>query len=192
HWALGDCPRAQWTRYALDATLLCVRRDATGAGPPDWTAPRDLTFRGWLRGGCRERPPTVDDLDYHLGTLFPPVRPRGWLELRMMDAQLDDGWMAAVAIAATLMDDPKAAEIAYAAVEHLTSPDLWLRAARNGPADPVLGPVVRTCVATAVEALGRSDPGGPAHRAAEQFAERYAGRGRCPADDCLADRIGVM
>ena len=42
--------------------------------------------------------PTVDDLAYHLATLFPPVRPKGWLELRMIDAVPDPRWQVAVAL----------------------------------------------------------------------------------------------
>ncbi|MDK1472224.1 ergothioneine biosynthesis glutamate--cysteine ligase EgtA [Streptomyces sp. 549] len=181
-------PRTAWTRYALDAPLLCLRRHADGPGPADWTAPPRLTFRSWLRGGCAERPPTVADLDYHLGTLFPPVRPRGWLELRMIDAQPDDGWIAATAVTSTLLDDPRAADAAMAATEPLTGGDIWLRAARHGPADPLLGPAVRECVAAAEAALGRTAPGGVPHRAVAAFAERYAERGRCPADD----RLGAL
>ena len=45
-------------RYALDAELLCVRRD----GSPSWSAPPGLTFRDWLRGPGGERRPTLDDL----------------------------------------------------------------------------------------------------------------------------------
>ncbi|WP_308119535.1 ergothioneine biosynthesis glutamate--cysteine ligase EgtA [Streptomyces sp. JJ38] len=178
-------PRAEWARYALDAPLLCLRRGHDGPGA-DWTAPPRLTFRDWLRGDCAERPPTRADLDYHLSTLFPPVRPRGWLELRMIDAQPGDGWIAATAVAATLLDDPDAAAEARAVTEPLaarpSSPGLWLRAARHGPADPLLGPAVRGCVAAAEAALAKSAPGGAAHRAVAEFAERYADRGRCPAD----------
>ncbi|UGY92288.1 ergothioneine biosynthesis glutamate--cysteine ligase EgtA [Streptomyces gobiensis] len=180
-------PREQWTRYALDAPLLCLRRRSHNGAPADWTAPPQLSFRSWLRGGHPERPPTRADLAYHLSTLFPPVRPRGWLELRMIDAQRGDGWIAATAIATTLLDDPYAAKLAHAATEPLTAPDIWLRAARHGPADPLLGPAVRTCVAAAESALYRSDPGGVPHRAVAAFAERYADRGRCPADDHLTD-----
>lgn len=188
----GGGPRDQWVRYALDASLLCLRRQPTPGAEVDWTAPPQLTFRDWLRGGYVERPPTRADLDYHLSTLFPPVRPRGWLELRMIDAQYGDGWIAAAAVAATLLDDPQAAEAAYAVVEPLTGPDLWSRAARYGPADPLLGPAVRACVATAELALARSDPGGVAHTAVAEFAERYAARGRCPADDFRHDRQGAL
>lgn len=31
--------------------------------------------------------PTLDDLAYHVTTLFPPVRPRGFLEVSYLDAQ---------------------------------------------------------------------------------------------------------
>jgi len=185
----GGDPRERWAHYALDAPLLCLRRDP----PADWTPPRGLSFRCWLRGEGRERPPTRDDLDYHLGTLFPPVRPRGWLELRMIDAQHGDDWIAATAVAATLLDDPKAADCAWAATEplHDGADDdvavawLWERAARDGPSDPLLGRAVRECVAAAESALAREDSGGTAHRAVAAFAERYSERGRCPAHDRL-------
>ncbi|KOG85757.1 glutamate--cysteine ligase, partial [Streptomyces varsoviensis] len=76
-------------------------------------------FRAWARGGW-PRPPTADDLAYHLTTLFPPVRPRGHLELRMIDAQPgDDGWLVPLAVTAALFDDPVAAETAYRAVKPL-------------------------------------------------------------------------
>jgi ergothioneine biosynthesis glutamate--cysteine ligase EgtA len=179
----GD-PRERWARYALDAELLCLRRDP----PADWTAPPRLSFRSWLRGAAAaaERAPTRDDLDYHLSTLFPPVRPRGWLELRMIDAQNGDGWIAATAITATLLDDPSTAESAWAATEPLEgSADVWERAARLGPADPLIGQAVRECVAAAESALSKSDPGGTLHRSVTDFAERYAERGRCPANDQL-------
>ncbi|GAA4938661.1 hypothetical protein GCM10023238_00440 [Streptomyces heliomycini] len=71
-----------------------------------------LTFRKW--SGPHARPPTRDDLDYHVTTLFPPVRPRGHLELRMIDAHArDDGWIVPLAVVAALFDDPEAAETAY-------------------------------------------------------------------------------
>ncbi|WP_328667218.1 glutamate-cysteine ligase family protein [Streptomyces sp. NBC_00322] len=77
--------------------MLCVRRSD---GLP-WTAPDGMTFRDWLRTG--ERPATLADLNYHRTTLFPPVRPRGHLELRMIDAQPGDGWMVPLALVSVLM-----------------------------------------------------------------------------------------
>ena len=49
------------------------------------------------------RPPTAGDLEYHLSTLFPPVRPRGHFELRMIDAQPGDGWVVPLAVASALL-----------------------------------------------------------------------------------------
>ena len=191
----GPDPRDTWTAYALDAELMCIRRD----GPAGWTAPPGLTFRDWLRGGG-ERRPTADDLTYHLSTLFPPVRPRGHLELRMIDAQQADGWIVPTAVATALLDDPKAADAAMAAAEPLwhrpgpgsaryrrSDADPWLRAARHGPADPALGRASRACFEAADEALGRASAPTRVRRAVAGFAERYVLNGRCPADDKLAD-----
>jgi glutamate--cysteine ligase len=202
-------PAAAWAAYALDARLLCLRHDAgTGggaagdgghgsAGDADWSAPEGLTFRGWLRGAAPGlRRPTRADLDYHLSTLFPPVRPRGWLELRMIDAQNGDDWIVPTVLTAALMDDPVAAATAWAATEPLCaglddpmdplpSDEVWRRAARIGPADPDLAKAARTCFAAAESALARSQAPAALREALAGFAERYPERGRCPADDQL-------
>ena len=220
----GD-PRDAYTAYSLDAELLLVRRP----GSPSWVAPRGLTFRGWLRGQG-ERPPTVGDLTYHLSTLFPPVRPRGHLELRMIDAQPGDGWIVPAAVAWALFEDPRAADAAMAAAEPLwdghgngaagatpcpgpfgrdNSPgggrphagstgrnghrgsdgapngNPWLRAARDGPADPALARASRQCFEAADAALGRSGVPAEIRRRVAEFAERYVTTCRCPADDQL-------
>ena len=207
--------REHWVRYAMDADVLCVRNPD---GQP-WTVPAGLTFRDWLRGSGQTRapgrqdadvpaPPTVNDLDYHLSTLFPPVRPRGHLELRMIDAQPGEGWIVPVSVVAALTDDPVAADAAMAATEPVwqnggsgrgeaapvprqlpsgrgreTSP--WLRAARLGLADPVLARAAQRCFEAASAALARIDAPAAAKTAVEDFAERYVQQGRCPADDIL-------
>src|SRR5215472_3438997 len=98
HNGHGGDPRADWAAYALDAQVMCVRDD----GSADWTAPPGLTLRDWVRGTAADdgqlRAPTTADLSYHLSTLFPPVRPRGHFELRMIDAQPGDGWIVPTAV----------------------------------------------------------------------------------------------
>ncbi|SEL65860.1 ergothioneine biosynthesis glutamate--cysteine ligase EgtA [Streptacidiphilus jiangxiensis] len=183
-------PRDAWARFALDAGLLCLRRDETA----DWTSPAGHTFASWLRGGVAERPPTRGDLDYHLSTLFPPVRARGWLELRMIDEQPGDGWIVPALVTTVLLDDLRAAEAAWAATEPLcgaSSPfpplAVWTRAARMGASAPELAKAALACFEAADAALARADVPAPLRAAVTTFAEQYTARGRCPADDLLDD-----
>ncbi|OQR63979.1 ergothioneine biosynthesis glutamate--cysteine ligase EgtA, partial [Streptomyces maremycinicus] len=155
--ALNGDPRAAWARHVLDAPVMCVRRDG---GP--WEVPDRLTFRQWTRSAS---PPTREDLDYHLTTLFPPVRPRGHLELRMIDAQPgDDGWIVPLAVTTALFDDPEAAESVYRAVKPLAERarplpaphnPLWIDAARYGLTDPELHEAAVAAFTTALRALPR-------------------------------------
>ncbi|NYI06390.1 glutamate-cysteine ligase family protein [Allostreptomyces psammosilenae] len=198
----GD-PREQWARYALNAPVLCVR---SAPGRP-WTAPPGLTFRRWITGGG-DRPPTLADLDYHLTTLFPPVRPHGHLELRMIDAQPDDGWTVPLTLVDALLADPAAGGAAAEALLELAGragagagtearpgaearpprDPLWTAAARHGLADPALHRAALACFAAARDALPRLGAPAAARRALDAFAERYVEPGRCPADDHL-DRL---
>ncbi|QES47103.1 ergothioneine biosynthesis glutamate--cysteine ligase EgtA [Streptomyces venezuelae] len=190
----GD-PRAAWARHALDTEVMCIR-PTPGAGPdePDepWAVPQGLTFRDWLRGGG-PRPATPEDLEYHLTTLFPPVRPRGHLELRMIDAQPgEDGWLVPAAVVHALFDDPEAAETAYRVVKVLADEygprpaprnPLWRAAARHGPADPELRAAGIACFRAAAEALPRLGASGHVLDTVGAFTDRYVLRGRCPADE---------
>jgi glutamate--cysteine ligase len=87
----GEDPCASFTRYALDAGVMMIWRDRPGTDDARVPATR-LRFGDWVDHGHPLGHPTVDDLDYHLTTLFPPVRPRGWLELRMIDALPEEWW----------------------------------------------------------------------------------------------------
>ncbi|MFJ9428567.1 ergothioneine biosynthesis glutamate--cysteine ligase EgtA [Streptomyces sp. NPDC101490] len=180
-------PREEWTAHVLDTPVMCVRADE---GP--WAVPEGLTFRDWLRSGG-PRPPDADDLRYHITTLFPPVRPRGHLELRMVDAQSgQDGWMVPVAVTTAVFDDPEAAETVHRAVRPLAERagpgpaprnPLWLAAAREGLADPELHAVTREVFAAALDALPRIGAGPEVREAVAAFHERYVIPGSCPADE---------
>ncbi|GAA3824755.1 ergothioneine biosynthesis glutamate--cysteine ligase EgtA [Streptomyces phyllanthi] len=182
----GD-PRAVWARHVLDAPVMCVRADE---GP--WGVPEGMSFRAWTRSAD---PPTSADLGYHLTTLFPPVRPRGHLELRMIDAQPgEDGWIVPLAVTAALFEDPEAAEVAYRTVKPLVERagslpapcnPLWIAAARSGLADPELREAAAVCFEAAAEALPRLGAGTDVLKAVAEFTDRYVARGRCPADDLL-------
>jgi glutamate--cysteine ligase len=170
---VGDDPAEAWARYALDAKVMMVR-----GGDGHWTGDPGMTFREWLVEG----EPTWADLDYHLSTLFPPVRPRGWLELRMIDALPEEYWPVPVALVTALLDDPKAAELAAEAAEPVAG--RWFTATVLGPADRELAGAARRCFAAARSALVRLGAQELLPIFDEYYA-RYVEPGRCPADDIL-------
>ena len=175
----SDSPSDQWARYALDARVMLVR-----AGPERFVPVFEhLTFEEWMSRGHELGYPTDDDLAYHLTTLFPPVRLRGWMELRMVDALPEPWWRVPGAVATALLDDPVAAAEARAA----TAPTahLWRQAARLGLSHPALAASARRCFTAAIAARPRlgADPETQAVCAA--FFDRFVARGRCPADEVL-------
>jgi len=145
----GTDPATAWGRYALAAPLLCLRRDRGS-----WHPPAGLTFADWIAGAIRPAP-TVDDLDYHLGTLFPPVRPRGYVEVRFLDAQPPDEWIAPVAVLASLLADATTTEAATELAEPVAG--AWSTAARRGLADPALRGAASAVAELACRALERTD-----------------------------------
>jgi glutamate--cysteine ligase len=153
----GD-PAEAWARTAMDAPVLCLRRGDT------WDAPAGLTFGAWADGAlvgsdlavgdpARGRP-TYDDLVYHLSTLFPPVRPRGYLEVRYLDAQPGDGWIAPTLLLTALMSDPALIDRALAAAEPAAG--RWFPAAREGLDDKLVLQAARDLVDLGTEALSRT------------------------------------
>ncbi|MDT5206079.1 MAG: glutamate--cysteine ligase, partial [Mycobacterium sp.] len=174
--ASDEDPGTDWARYALKAPVMLVHS-------PDAVPILDrVPFADWadgreLLGGRR---PTRHDLEYHLTTLFPPVRPRRWLEIRYLDSLPADIWPAVVSTIVTLLDDPVAADLAAEAVEPVAT--VWDTAARIGLEDQRIFTAANRCVAIAAERApaGRSDGMQRLADAVEQ--------GRCPADD-VSDRV---
>lgn len=172
----SDDPASDWARYALRAPVMLVNTpDAVPV--TNWVPFADWADGRAVLGGRR---PTEADLEYHLTTLFPPVRPRRWLEIRYLDSVPDALWPAVVFTLTTLLDDPEAAAIAAEATAPVAT--AWDRAAQTGLADRHLQNAAITCVATAAE------------RAPAELTEsmalltRSVQEGRCPADD-FADQV---
>ncbi|HET9877492.1 MAG TPA: ergothioneine biosynthesis glutamate--cysteine ligase EgtA [Mycobacterium sp.] len=172
----GADPAADWARYALKAPVMLVHN------PEAVPVTQYVPFAEWADGRALlgDRHPTADDLEYHLTTLFPPVRPRGWLEIRYLDSAPDTLWPAIVFTLVTLLDDPVAADMAADAVEPVAT--AWDTAARIGLADQRLYAAANRCVAIAAERA--PVPLGDGMRRLVELVER----GRCPADD-FADRV---
>jgi len=174
-------PAAAWARYAMTAPVVFVRsRDQEAAA-----VRMPVSFAKWASGAVRlaGRTPTTADLDTHLTTLFPPVRLRGYLELRYLDMTPPRWWPAVAAVVTTLMDDPVAADKAAEATERTTA--LWTTAAREGLTDAVLADSARRCLTIAAERV----PAGLASAVAD-LAD-LVDSGRCPGD-LLAQRIAEI
>jgi glutamate--cysteine ligase len=177
-----DPPAAEWADYALAAPVMLIRDRSGGIAPVRGRT----SFADWVSGGGPGgRHPTAADLDYHLTTLFPPVRLRGFLEIRYLDAAPATWWPALAATTATLLDVPAAADAAAAATEPVAG--AWDRAARSGLADPPL----RAAAVACLEAAVRHAPAG-LDREVSALAELVA-RGSSPGDELLrtARRTGA-
>lgn len=164
-------PTVAWALYALNAPVMLLRGEH-GMAP----VRRLVSFGDWLREPDRlGRRATQADLDYHLTTLFPPVRPRGYVEIRCIDALPDRWWPALAALVVTLLDDPVAADEAAELCQPVAH--AWETAARHGLADPALRRAATGCA----EVAARRGP--PDLRPElEAFAELVAS-GRTPADE---------
>ena len=130
----------------------------------------------WVSGTVRlaGRLPTAADVDLHLTTLWPPVRLRGWLELRVLDAVPAVWWPGLAAIVATVVDDPVAADRAAEAAEPVAMS--WRDAATAGIRLPALRRAVTSIVEAAVSAAPAS-----VRDQVERWAD-VANQGRGPAD----------
>ncbi|MGI9157743.1 MAG: ergothioneine biosynthesis glutamate--cysteine ligase EgtA [Marmoricola sp.] len=170
----GGEPGAAWAWYALSAPVMLVR-DGEMFSPMS----ERVSFATWLRGTAPiGRRPRLEDLDYHLTTLFPPVRPRGYVEIRCLDALPDRWWPAVAALTATLLDDPVAADLAAELCQPVA--DAWESAAREGMADPAIRAAVLGCVDVAARRC--PDVLKPE---VEAYAELLAS-GRTPSDELRA------
>jgi len=186
-WTTPD-PVEEWLHYALAARVMMIRATPERFVAVDGPLGADpLTFGAWMQRGHELGWPTLDDFEYHLTTLFPPVRPRGWLELRMIDSLPDPWWRVAAAVATALLED---ADAGAAALEAVSGPpggtgvtDHWRSAARHGLADPALRAAAGAVFRAALEGMGRLGADRTTVAAAEAFHERFVARGRCPADE---------
>jgi glutamate--cysteine ligase len=131
-----------WLPYILDAqVMLCEGPDAIEL------ASTAQSFGEWLHGTA---PPSTSELDLHVTTLFPPLRPRGFLELRMIDALPAPGRAAAIAAVWAILTDDRAGELASQACRALADP--WRVACDEGLGNAEM----RAASATLLEAAANS------------------------------------
>jgi glutamate--cysteine ligase len=141
----GGDPRRGWIEYALDAQVMLIRTGEDHHAIVD----EPLTARAWIERGHALGWPTAADMSYHLTTLFPPVRPRGWLELRMIDSLPDPWWRVPVAVAAALVDDAEAVRAC------LPVANRWWESATDGMADSPIAAAAAVCARRSLAGLHR-------------------------------------
>lgn len=176
-------PVEQYLDFALDARVMLIRY------PDRWvTQLLPVSFRQWLEGGVDGRYPTIDDWRYHLTTLFPEVRPKGFLELRSADAQARAFRAVPLVWWSSLVgDDAGAARVIDAIGD--TAPHLyerWDEAAASGLADATLAAEAKKIWGIATDAVLRAPAGfytDEMVRAFVGFGERFTIQGRSPADE---------
>lgn len=143
-WAATDPTRtrpvgaepAAWSRYVLDALVI----------------PSNDTLRDRL---AQPTPPTIDELDRHITTLFPPVRPRGYLEFRMLDALPAAGRAAAIATVWELMTNDDVGDDVAQAASALDDP--WRLAHDDGIGDAGLHAAVTHLFDASAASVRRTD-----------------------------------
>ena len=175
-----------WSDYVLEARLMLLHDDDDGCEP----VAVPLTFGEWIDEGIAGRFPTLADLDYHCTTLFPPVRPRGWLEVRWLDC-LPAGVaeLASAAVTALLIDE-EAGEEALDACAGVDGRASWATTASLGTQDRALAAAGGWLLTLAARALDRTDAPSRWAEAVAEAAERWPAKGRSPADD-LEERLAA-
>jgi glutamate--cysteine ligase len=155
---------------------------ALNAGP--MMAPPNEEYRSfaeWMKSGD----PTSEDWDLHLTTLFPEVRPRGYLEVRSADAVAPEDLAAPIAFVTGLTYDDAAARNA-AELIGASDGDLLARAGRAGLGDPQIRTTAIALIDLALagcESLGGAYLGPADQQAAADFFDRYTRQGRSPGDE---------
>ncbi len=183
----GDDPRTEWGQAALEADVMLYRVSSKHFEP----GCVGCSFEKWiLEGHPRWGWPTIDDLDYHVTTLFFEVRPRGFLELRAGEA-LPNRWRPVpVVLTAALLYEGDAREKALSLLSGFRDrlPGLWRRAALDGVRDDEIRDLACRLWRIGLEgarALPRDYVGEAALRATDDYLEHFTARGRMPADDLL-------
>jgi len=164
-----------YTERVLDSRVLARRRESG-----DWRLDRPLTLREWIESG--ELLSTAD-IDLHLSMLFPPVRPQGYLEIRYLDAQPGDEWVAPLALLAALFAGPERVQQVLACCAD--GADRWQQATEHGLADPVLRTIAARLLDIATPGLDGLELPPAIRENVEAVLRRRLCEGISPAFDAL-------
>lgn len=163
-------PVSLYTAFALDAANFIGA--AEGMPAPSFRA-------SWAAGA------TLEEWRAHLSTLFPEVRPRGYLELRSVDS-LRPAWAPVPClILAGLLYDGTALEAAHDALPEASS-DTLVAAGRTGLSEPSIrntATAVYDIGLSGARRLGPDFASGSLLERAEEFRSRFAALGLDPGHE---------
>lgn len=176
-------PWEAYLRFAMGAEVMM----RLGAGGLPVSPGGRFRFGEWC-SGARPPPPTAQEWRVHLTTLFPQVRPRGWLELRWLDVPRPEWWGVPLTLLPALLYDDGALAETLEILEPLAErrADLMRRAARKGLRDGALAGAAGDLFDSGLRAVERFPRGyfsGPMVEATREYAERYIRGRRTQADD---------
>jgi glutamate--cysteine ligase len=181
----GSDPAAAYARFAGAAEAMPLWRALLPASAAVHTEPR--SFAAWQAE--RGERPDAEDVAHHLSTLFPPVRPRGYLEVRYLDAP-PRRWLAVpLLVVDVLLRDPAARRAALAElgdVDRRALLAMWEASAHQGIVNPWLRHEALVLLAIALAAVTRMPAGVVPRTAAASlraFCEEYLFTRRCWSDD---------
>jgi glutamate--cysteine ligase len=164
-----------WLDFALNAELL-MRTDGEGIH----AVLDGSTLADWLRSGHLSGYPTAVDVALHLSTLYPPVRPRGWLELRMIDAIADPAREVAIGLVWAMLADAETTERFGLLADRC---ELSWEQARTGLADPQVQLAAQEALTLASDRLALD--GSSLTTALTAWRDGPAAEGRTPGDEAL-------
>jgi len=142
----------------------------------------------WSRGKA-----TLDDWRAHLTTLFPEVRPRGYLESRSIDAIPPEWYAAPICFLAGIVYDHRSLRAAADLVGR-PDPELLVRAGIDGLADPDIADVASDLFQIALEGCARFGPefiAGQDIEVTRTYFDRFTRRARAPADEALDELVAT-
>ena len=96
----AECSYAKWARKA---NVFYIE----GLPIKDQPLFNELTFESWLKNGYKGTYPDITNWETHLGTLFPHLRLRDFLEIRHIDAQPFEHTLAPIAFFLALAKSKK-------------------------------------------------------------------------------------
>jgi glutamate--cysteine ligase len=166
----GPVAEDEYLDFALGAPAMLLDPTDGGYAPfgEHWGMP-DVTLHDWHE---------------HLSTLFPEIRPRGYLEVRCIDAVSSPWYAAPIVLLAGLLYH-RASLVAADALLGSPNPDLLNRAAVLGLREDAIGGTARdlwTIGLTGAAALGTPFVGGQDLEQAREFFTRFTMQGRSPSD----------